>query len=281
MKRDRLLGGVVVVTVVGLAQGASASPSERADEKQLCASAAEEAEQLRSDARLRAARERLLRCSRPECPAAVRSDCAQWMTEIEAAMPTVVLGVRDASGQDVLGARVSVDGVAVTHGLDGKALEVDPGVHKFRFESGGAAVEQAVLIREGEKSRAITAMLDVGPVAPAERSSARPAAGSSPASSTTSSPHPSAWTWALGGIGLVALGLGAYLELSVNADASGLQSSCGHFCSHAQVDPLVLKQQVLGPIAFGVGALSLGLAAYTFFAAPVAGGAVSGVGVRF
>ena len=280
MKRDRLLGGVVVVTVMGLARGASASPSERADAKQLCASAAEEAEQLRSDARLRAARERLLRCSRPECPAAVRSDCAQWMTEIEAAMPTVVLGVRDARGQDVLGAHVSVDGLAVTHGLDGKALEVDPGVHKFRFESAGAAVEQAVLIREGEKSRAITATLDVGPVAPAARSSARPAAGSSPASST-SSPRPSAWTWALGGIGLVALGIGAYLELSVNADASGLQSSCGHFCSHAQVDPLVLKQQVLGPIAFGVGALSLGLAAYTFFAAPVAGGAVSGVGARF
>jgi hypothetical protein len=269
------LGAVVLLTAAGLAQWTFARADERTDEKQACASAAEEAEQLRIDARLLAARERLLRCSRPGCPATVRSDCGQWMTEVAAAVPTVVLGARDTRGQDVLTARVSVDGVAVTHGLDGKALEVDPGVHRFRFESAGAAVEQVVLIREGEKSRAITATFDFGPVAPAAPSTPR-----SPASST-SSLRPSPWTWALGGIGLLALGIGAYLELSVNADARELQNACGHSCSHAQVDPLVLKQQVLGPIAFGVGALSLGLATYTLLAAPVGGGAVAGVGARF
>ena len=79
----------------------------------------------------------------------------------------------------------------------------------------------------------------------------------------------------------MALGIGAYLEISVNADASGLQSTCGHACSHAQVDPLVLKQQVLGPIAFGIGAVSLGASAYTLFAAPVQGGAATGVGGTF
>jgi hypothetical protein len=47
------------------------------------------------------------------------------------------------------------------------------------------------------------------------------------------------------------------------------------------VHPLVLKQQVLGPIAFGVGALSLGLSAYTVLAAPVRGGTVVGLGGRF
>jgi hypothetical protein len=170
---------------------------------------------------------------------------------------------------------VSVDGVTVTHGLDGKALEVDPGVHTFRFELAGAAVEQMVLIREGEKSRAITATLDPSAVAPTA-----PLSASWPASST-SSLRASPWTWAFGGLGLLALGIGAYLELSVDADASELQNTCGHSCSHAQVDPLVLKQQVLGPVAFGVGALSLGLAAYTLFAAPVRGGAVAGVGARF
>ncbi len=96
-----------------------------------------------------------------------------------------------------------------------------------------------------------------------------------------SSPAVSPWTWAFGGIGVVALGVGAYLELSVNADARGLESTCGHSCSQAQVDPLVLKQQVLGPVAFGVGALSLGMAAYTLLAAPVRGGAVAGLGGRF
>jgi hypothetical protein len=85
----------------------------------------------------------------------------------------------------------------------------------------------------------------------------------------------------LGGVGLVAVGVGGYLELSVNAEASDLRSTCGHACSHAQVDPLVFKQQVLGPIAFGMGALSLGLATYTLFAGAARGGGVAGIGGRF
>ena len=198
------------------------------------------------------------------------------MTEVAAAIPTVVLGVRDARGQDVLSARASVDGVAVAHGLEGKPLEVDPGVHTFRFESAGAAAEQVVLIREGEKSRAITATLDAG-LGRADRSLRHRLT----APVAASSPRVSPWTWAFGGIGVLALGVGTYLELSVNADANGLESTCGHSCSHAQVDPLVLKQQVLGPIAFGVGALSLGLAGVHAPGRPGAGGAVVGLGGRF
>jgi hypothetical protein len=276
MRRARpRLSAVGLLAATGLATWTSARADERADEKQACASAAEEAEQLRIDARLVAARERLLRCSRPGCPSTVRSDCAQWMTEVAAAIPTVVLGVRDGRGQDVLGAGASIDGVPVAHGLEGKPLEVDPGVHKFRFESDGAAVEQVVLIREGEKARAITATLDHGPVVPTAPSG--PASPPSPVSSPAVSP----WTWAFGGIGVVALGVGAYLELSVNADAHGLESTCGHSCPQDRVDPLVLRQQVLGPVAFGIGALSLGLAAYTLLATPVRGGAVAGLGGRF
>ncbi|HTB76417.1 MAG TPA: hypothetical protein VK762_24385, partial [Polyangiaceae bacterium] len=255
----RRLSAVALLAAAGVSQRTAAGADERTDEKQACASAAEEAEQLRSDARLMAARERLLRCSRPACPAAVRSDCAQWMTEVAAAIPTVVLAVRDARGQDVLGALASVDGVPIAQGLDGKALEVDPGVHTFRFESGGAAVEQVVLVREGEKSRTITATLDRGSVAATVPSGF----ASSPPSPAASSSRISTWTWAFGGIGVAALGVGTYLELSVNAGASSLEGSCGHSCSHAEVHPLVLKQQVLGPIAFAVGALSLGLAGYT------------------
>jgi hypothetical protein len=277
MRRARpRLGAVLSLALVGTAPWTFARADGRTDEKQACASAAEDAEQLRIDARLLAARERLLRCARAECPAAVRSDCAQWMTEVAAAMPTVVLGARDASGQDVLRARVSVDGVVVAHGLDGKAIEVDPGVHTFRLESGGAAVEQTVLIREGEKNRPITTTLDRGPVAPIA-----PAAVSAAPPPPAPALRASTWTWALGGVGLLALGIGAYLELSVDADASGLRTTCGHSCSHAEVDPLVRKQQVLGPIAFGIGALSLGLATYTLFATSARGSTVVGVRGRF
>ncbi|HLK35952.1 MAG TPA: hypothetical protein VKU41_04315 [Polyangiaceae bacterium] len=274
-------GALLVVAAAGVASGAAAAPGPaatnpgpRSDEKQACASVAEEAEQLRIDAHFLAARERLLRCSRAECPAAVRGDCAQWMNEVAAAIPTVVLAARDPRGQDVLAAHAWVDGAPVVQGLDGKALEIDPGVHKFRFEAAGASVEQLVVIREGEKNRAITATLGTAraappPDAPSGGVPARP------------SPRPSPWTWALGGGGLVALGLGAYLELSVNADAASLAESCGHNCAHSQVDPLVLEQQVLGPIAFAVGAVALGVAAYTLFAVPTTGGAVVGAQGHF
>lgn len=264
-------GALFLAVTTGFVSASAAA--ERSDEKQACASVAEEAEQLRIDAHFLAARERLLRCSRAECPAAVRGDCAQWMSEVAAAIPTVVLAARDPRGQDVLAARAWVDGAPVVQGLDGKALEIDPGVHKFRFEAAGASVEQLVVIREGEKNRAITATLGTAATAPPPDAPgvvpARPA------------PRPSAWTWALGGVGLVALGLGAYLELSVNADAASLEGSCGHNCAHSQVDPLVLRQQVLGPIAFGVGAVALGVAAYMLFVVPTPGGAVAGAQGRF
>lgn len=282
MSRRLPIALAVAVSASISAVSPAAPADERSDEKQACASAAEDAEQLRIDAKLRAARDRLLRCARPECPAAVRDDCAQWMNEVAAAMPTVVLAARDARGQDVLDAQVSVDGAIVARGLDGRPIEVDPGAHTFRFESGGAVTEQRALIREGEKAREITAVLDARRAPAAAPASGTPPAASHEAPAATSfSPRPSPWTWALAGIGVVAVGVGAYLELSVNSDAGSLQSACGHDCRHSQVDPLVLKQQVLGPIAFGVGALSLGLAAYTFFAAPTPGGAVAGVTGQF
>jgi len=267
---------VLAAALAGLP--APAWADDRNDRKQACATAAEDAQQLRMDAKLKAARDRLLVCSRPECPATVLRDCSQWMNEVTALMPTVVLGARDAQGRDVLTAQVSIDGVVVATGLDGKALEVDPGTHTFRFVSGGATAEQAVLIREGEKGRSISVTLDV--------QGATPAGAPTPqATATEAAPSQrgvSSWTWVLAGVGLVGIGIGTYLELSVNSDASTLQSRCGNACSHSDVDPLVLKQQVLGPIAFGVGALGLGLATYTFFAVPTAsGGATAGVAGRF
>ncbi len=267
---------VLAAAIAGLA--APARADDRNDRKQACATAAEDAQQLRIDAKLKAARDRLLVCSRAECPATVLRDCSQWMNEVAALMPTVVLGARDAQGRDVLTAQVSIDGAVVASGLDGKAIEVDPGTHTFRFVSGGATAEQAVLIREGEKGRSISVTLDAQGAMPAVAPTPQPTA----MESTPSRPAVSPGTWVLAGVGLVGIGIGTYLEVSVNSDASSLQGSCGHDCSHDKVDPLVLKQQVLGPIAFGVGALGLGLATYTFFAVPTAsGGATAGVAGRF
>jgi hypothetical protein len=291
--------GVGAAALVAIATSATAGAAD----KQVCIAAADDAQQLRIDGRLKAARERLLVCARPECPPLVRTDCSRWMNEVLTALPTVVLGARDAQGRDIVVADVSVDGVVVARGLDGKPIEVDPGTHTFRFESAGASpVEQQVLIRESEKGRSIIVTLaGAGAAETGVPPGASPPGQGAPSAATPGVVRsgPPTLAWVLAGMGVAAVGIGTFLELSVNAQASTLASACGHGCTHAQVDPLVTQQRILGPIAFGVGAASLGVAMYYFFFARTAdaspgdrtslrwdiaassGGAVGGVAGRF
>jgi hypothetical protein len=234
----------------------------RANEKQVCFAAADDAQQQRIDGKLKAAR--------ADCPALVRSDCEKWMTEVLALLPTIVLAVRDAQGNDVAVADVWIDGAAMEHGLDGKPIEVDPGMHTLRVVSSatGQSAEDHVLVREGEKGRAVSVTLGASngvassggaaTLPPAATSEAPRSGGEEPARSWSPSP----WTWVLGGVGVVAVGVGAALELSVNAQASSLSGTCRHACTQDQVHPLVVQQQILGPIAFGVGAVSLAAAVF-------------------
>ena len=85
---------------------------------------------------------------------------SQWLAEVNAQRPSVVLGVRDAEGHDLIRVKVSVDGVLVASALDGSPLRVDPGQHVFRFEAEGfVPQEQTVLARQGEANREITVVL--------------------------------------------------------------------------------------------------------------------------
>ena len=235
----------------------------RANEKQVCFAAADDAQQQRIDGKLRAARAQLLVCGRPDCPALVRSDCEKWMTEVLELLPTIVLAVRDAQGNDVAVADVWIDGAAVAHGLDGKPIEIDPGMHTLRVVSSatGQSAEEHILVREGEKGRAVPVALGAssGGAATVPRAvtpESPPSGGVEPARSWSPSP----WTWVLGAVGVVAVGVGTGLELSVNAQASSLSQTCVHTCPKDEVHPLVVQQQILGPIAFGVGAVSLAAA---------------------
>ncbi|MGK3983752.1 hypothetical protein WME99_11990 [Sorangium sp. So ce136] len=168
---------------------ARAQPSKRA-----CAAAYERAQGLRRDGKLIAAREALIACSQPTCPAAAVADCGPWLAEVEKSLPSVVIAAREAGGRERLDVRVLVDGRLLAAALDGKALPVDPGPHTFRYEpAGGPAVEERVLIREGEKNRAITVILGAppagGPSSP--RPIVAPAAPGAPPSNAPSAPSPS------------------------------------------------------------------------------------------
>lgn len=262
--------------LLAVAAPSAASAQDRTSAKEECASSAESAQQLRGEGKLSAARDKLLFCARTQCPSFVRADCEKWLAEVDAARPSVVVAARDAQGRDVGGAQLTIDGAPVARGLDGKALDVDPGSHTFTLSANGRTAQQTVLVREGEKSRPVTVVFEERASAGAPAVSAG-GGGEAPRAGGGVSP----WAWVLAGVGVVGVGVGAALEIGVNSDASGLQSTCGHACSHAQVDPLVLRQQVLGPLAFAVGAAALGVGAYLFFASPAPGGGVAGVAGRF
>ncbi|WP_437312016.1 hypothetical protein [Sorangium sp. So ce388] len=166
---------------------ARAQPSKRA-----CAAAYERAQGLRRDGKLIAAREALIACSQPTCPAAAVADCGPWLAEVEKSLPSVVIAAREAGGRERLDVRVLVDGRLLAAALDGKALPVDPGPHTFRYEpAGGPAVEERVLIREGEKNRAITVVLGAPPAGAPPSPRPPAAAGASPPA-VPSAPPPSA-----------------------------------------------------------------------------------------
>ncbi|MGH7294553.1 MAG: hypothetical protein ACRELB_06465, partial [Polyangiaceae bacterium] len=90
------------------------------------------------------------------CPAAVRSDCTTWLDQVDGEVPSIVVQARDAGGNDLLDVRVLVDGVKVADRLNGLPIEIDPGSHELRFERDGVEpVQKPVVVVAGQKARVV------------------------------------------------------------------------------------------------------------------------------
>jgi hypothetical protein len=255
-----MLARRVAAASVGLSMVVLASASARAtDEAGKCAQASNQAQDLRSANKLRAAREQLVQCVRDVCPAMVRSDCAQSIGEVDQAMPTVVVSATDASGRDLVDVKVSMDGEVLTTSLGGTAINVDPGPHAMRYEASGTSpVEEQLVFRVGEKNRALKVRFGGGaaaaPVAtgapPVPTEPERPARGGVPTASII-----------LGAVGIVALGSFTYFGLKGKSDADSLRSTCAPNCAQSDVDSVSTKLHV-ADASLAVGVVALGVAAY-------------------
>jgi len=146
--------------LVGLLLAAAVSPrAAAADGTGTCVQAAHDGQRLRDVGKLGEAEEALVTCSAPTCPAVVRDYCVGWLADVRARRPSIVLGARDARGNDLYEVRVLLDGRDLATRLDGRAVAVDPGPHRLSFEARGRrTVRQFVVIREGEKGRTIVAV---------------------------------------------------------------------------------------------------------------------------
>ncbi|MDI1451552.1 hypothetical protein [Polyangium sp. 6x1] len=239
---------------------AEAAPPDPARKAQ-CAAAFEEGQELEKSGRLVEARGKFVSCSDEACPAVVRDECATMLPRVESSLPTIVPGLRDASGNDVVTAEVTLDGAVLTKTLDGQPIAVNPGPHTLRFVAPNAApVERQLVVRVGEKNRVITVDLGAPAKTPPDGGLDKPA---EPGSGTSGKRVAS---YVLGGLGVVSLGAFAYLGITGKADLAGLEDGCGRTqsCAEADVDAVKTKL-ILADVSLGVGVVSLGVATALFF----------------
>jgi hypothetical protein len=271
----RLARAQVAFAVMGLlsANGAIA----RADEKWTCMAAADRAQDLRSAHELRHAREALLECTQATCPTVIRKDCSLWLSEVDEALPTVMIRAKTASGDDEFDVRVFVDGELLTERIEGRSLPVEPGRHVFRYEMAGAPpIEERVFIMEGQKDRPMSIVfggqiaLAPPPPSPSQSRAKELTPLTEAPAQAASSRHPTrVLSYVIGGVGLVAAGSFAYFGIEGRSQASTLAQGCGatKSCTDAQVDP-VHSELVAADVSLGIAIVSLGAATWLFFSHP-------------
>lgn len=235
---------------------ASSAPALAQD---VCTPAYERAQELRLDGDLLGAREKLVTCSQTSCADFMQQDCARWLAEVDAALPSIVVRARDGSGRYLTRVKVSVDGQLLVTELDGRALPLNPGKHQLLIESEGQSPLQLELfLTEGQRGEPVEVRFEPPP-APALPSPA-PARAESPASRLPA--------YALGSLGLVGLaGFAIFAVSGTNAEDDLRASTCARTktCTDADTDP-VERKYLFADISLGVGIVALGAATYLFLA---------------
>lgn len=284
----RLVRGIVGAAVLVAVAAGDREPAARAQTApppttEACFHAAETAQPLMKERKLRAAQRHLEVCAREECPRAVRNDCRNWLDDVKRSIPTVVFAAReeraDGTSRATDDVRVSVDGEPLASRLDPSPVALDPGVHTLRFEHAGFdPVEQRIDVREGESRREVDVVFRARPAAPSSASaptSPETPAGPPPGPHEEESPPPApdegghpvpASVYVLAGLGAVSLGAGLYMEALGLSDRAHLVNTCQTTRSCAQSDVDSAHREVLtGDILLGASALLVAGAAYVYF----------------
>ncbi|MEZ4314739.1 MAG: hypothetical protein R3F14_42530 [Polyangiaceae bacterium] len=232
--------------MIGIACAATLADTARADDVDACVTASERGQELRDQGKLIDARALFVECAAARCPAIVQKDCAAWLAGVEDKLPSIAVHARDSAGKDLSDVRVAIDGKPAIDRLDGLSLSVDPGTHTFRFERDGSpAVEQTLLLHEGEKNRPVEVILARPASIPPARALRVPAAA-----------------WALGAVSLASFGAMTAFGVSATTAVEDMRApgGCAPHCDPARVDA-ARRDMILTNVLLGVGAATLGTAA--------------------
>lgn len=247
-----------IVGSLALAIGLAGARRSLADDKMICVRAADAAQEQRTAGKLREARASLHTCAREVCPALVRSDCTQWLAEVEASMPTIVIRAQNTRGEDLTDVQIDLDGRRTTDKLDGLPVEVDPGSHVVVWRRGGKSARQDIVVHTAEKNR--TVMLRV------DSNDALPSTGASEAPDSEHHFRPNAAAWIFAGVALVGATSFGYFGLRGRSEVSDMRSECAGHCAASRVDA-AYEKLLAADVSLGVGLVSAGIATYFFWRA--------------
>ena len=252
----------LVVLLLCLGTATRASRADAAEPtKEECLDSYKKNQQLRREGALRESIKQLLVCARDPCPSVLQPDCIEWLRDASARLPSIVVKAHAGAASDLTDVSVTFDGAPLAALLDGRAIEVDPGAHMLVFTRPGArAVEKKLLLVEGEKGRVV----DVDFTRPAVLIAHAPL----PLDPGTNAPlRPVPWTfYALGGLGVAALGVGATFGTIGLGGRSDLRSCAGPRCPDDK--DAVARKFLVADIAFAVGAVAIVAATIVYLTRP-------------
>lgn len=256
MRISVLLATCVVVLV-------PASVSAAAPTKAACVEAYEQTQVSMRRGQLLAARDSLVVCLDAACPKPLRSDCADWLKDIDARTPTVVV---EWLGDPAIvrQTRLSIDGRTREGASEGRAVELDPGRHIVRAEREGAPpIVVEVIVHEGEKLKPVR--IDVDP--PAAPAAPLPLVlpPEPPPPPVTHRPVP--WfVYATAGLGVLAAGGFTAFAVAGTSGKSDLEP-CRPECSANEISD-VRSKFVTADVFLGISIVALGASAILYLTRP-------------
>lgn len=260
-----LLGAALLTSVVSSA----AAPT-----KAECIASNETAQDLQRAGKLREARQKLAACVAKSCPGPVREDCTERLADVDKAMPTIIVAATDADGNDLSAVRVFQDGALLVGRLDGTPVDVDPGVHMFRFEAAGyLPVTRKLVIRETEKERRLSIAFTMTRAQDDSSSGGDDSANSESTEATRPTPWPAYASLGVGGAGLVTGIIFAISAIGqrniIDKDCAGLTEPQCNQTHPGEQDRLTTDNIAMG-VGFAVAAIGGGVGAYLLLSAPSA-----------
>jgi hypothetical protein len=241
----------------------------------------EAGQDFRRTGKLHDARSAFATCAVASCPKVVRDDCVQRLAEADAAIPTLVFVVHDASGDDITSFTIFLDGIPITRPVEGAAVEVDPGEHHVEFRAEGLEpIRKDLLVREGERDRRVEAVFATPP-APQAVAAVEPPPGQKAADVR---PRGETQRWsgvALGGAGAAGLVVGGVLALVAKATYDhAMGAECQHTTTQCSLQgaadgDAAHAQAAAATVMFAAGGALLAAGAAVYFTVPGGGPAMA------